>query len=191
MNTTTQKQSFFTTQNMVLIALFAAVMAVISQLSIPMPSGVPITIQLFGIALLGSVLGWKRGFLSVLIYILLGAIGLPIFSNLRGGISVLIGPTGGYILAWPIMAILCGIYPKTSNKTAAFLIRIVLGLVGMMVVEFIGGLQWSILADGKTLGAIMVYSFTAFIPKDAIITVIGIIVGDQMRRLLLKNNFIK
>ncbi|MCA5010971.1 biotin transporter BioY, partial [Clostridioides difficile] len=70
--------------------MFAAVLAVISQLSIPMPTGVPITIQIFGVALIGTVLGWKLGFLATLIYILLGAVGLPVFSNFRGGIQFLL-----------------------------------------------------------------------------------------------------
>ena len=91
--------------------MFAAVLAVISQLSIPTPAGVPVTIQVFGVALVGAVLGWKLGLCSVLVYILIGAAGLPVFANFGGGIRSLIGLTGGYIWAWPVMAVLCGIRP--------------------------------------------------------------------------------
>jgi biotin transport system substrate-specific component len=83
------------TQNLVLVGMFAAVMAVISQISLPMPTGVPITIQVFGIALIGTVLGWKLGGLATIVYILLGAIGLPVFSSFRGGVQVLAGMAGG------------------------------------------------------------------------------------------------
>lgn len=102
----TTKTSLFSTYNLVLTGMFAAVLAVISQISIPMPTGVPITIQVFGIALTGIVLGWKLGLSATIAYILLGAVGLPIFSNFQGGVHVLTGMTGGYILGWPVMAVL-------------------------------------------------------------------------------------
>ena len=93
----------FTTREMVLVGMFAAVLAVISQISLPMPTGVPITIQVFGVALVGAVLGSRLGTTATLVYVLLGAIGLPIFANFSGGISSIVGVTGGYIWAWPIM----------------------------------------------------------------------------------------
>ena len=77
----------FTTREMVLVGMFAAVLAVISQISLPMPTGVPITIQVFGVALVGAVLGSRLGTTATLVYVLLGAIGLPIFANFSGGIS--------------------------------------------------------------------------------------------------------
>ena len=85
--------SLFTTREMVLAGMFAAVMAVISQLSIPMPTGVPVTIQVFGVALVGAVLGWRLGLCSMLVYILIGAVGLPVFANFGGGIKSLVGLT--------------------------------------------------------------------------------------------------
>ena len=92
----------FTTREMVLVGMFAAVLAVISQISLPMPTGVPITIQVFGVALVGAVLGSRLGTTATLVYVLLGAIGLPIFANFSGGISSIVGVTGGYIWAWPV-----------------------------------------------------------------------------------------
>ena len=92
----------FTTREMVLVGMFAAVLAVISQISLPMPTGVPITIQVFGVALVGAVLGSRLGTTATLVYVLLGAIGLPIFANFSGGISSIVGVTGGYIWAWSV-----------------------------------------------------------------------------------------
>ena len=97
----------FTTRELVLGGMFAALMAVISQLSIPMPNGVPITIQVFGIALIGVTLGWRLGCLSAVIYLLIGAVGLPVFANFGGGISRLVSLTGGYLWSYPLMAALC------------------------------------------------------------------------------------
>ena len=65
----------FTTRELVIGGMFAALLAVISQLSIPMPSGVPITIQILGVALVGSVLGWRLGLFATITYILIGAVG--------------------------------------------------------------------------------------------------------------------
>ena len=93
----------FTTREMVLAGMFAAVLAVISQLSIPTPAGVPVTIQVFGVALVGAVLGWKLGLCSVLVYILIGAAGLPVvayraygrlYLGLAGDGSALRDPSG-------------------------------------------------------------------------------------------------
>ena len=92
-------------KNIVLAGMFAAFLAVMSQVSLPMPTGVPITVQVFAVALVGVILGWKRGVLAVLVYILIGAVGVPVFANFKGGLSVLTGLTGGYIIAWPVMTI--------------------------------------------------------------------------------------
>ncbi|MGN0372200.1 MAG: biotin transporter BioY [Enterocloster sp.] len=180
----------FSPRSIVLIGMFAAVLAVISQLSIPMPTGVPITIQVFGIALVGTILGWKLGFCTTIVYILLGAVGLPVFAGFRGGIQVLVGMTGGYILSWPVMALLSGIRPKFSNRSLNLAIMILLSVIGLMIVEFVGALQWSLLSTEKGLGAIIAYSFVAFIPKDIIITVIAVILGNQMRKPLIRGGYL-
>ena len=177
------------TKDLVLVGMFAAVLAVVSQISIPMPSGVPVTIQVFGIALVGAVLGWKRGLLAVVVYILIGAAGVPVFANFRGGLQVLTGMTGGYILAWPVMAVLCGICPRLENKALGLAVRMVLAVMGLMVVETVGGLQWSLLAGDRSLGAIMAYSFVAFIPKDLVLTVVAVVFGDQVRKPLVKAGY--
>lgn len=179
------------TQSIVLVGMFAAVLAVISQISLPMPSGVPITIQVFGIALVGTVLGWKMGFFATVVYILLGAVGLPVFASFRGGIQVLVGMSGGYILAWPVMAVLSGIRPKTENKTRKLAVMIILSIIGLMIVEFAGALQWSRLTSDMSLSAIIAYSFVAFIPKDVIITVVAVAIGNQMRKPLIRGGYLK
>ncbi len=105
-----------TTRDLVFAGMIAAILAIISQISVPMPTGVPITIQVFGITLIGVTFGWRLGLYGSLVYILLGAAGLPIFANFRGGFSVLVDFTGGYIWSWPVMAVLCGLQIKSENK---------------------------------------------------------------------------
>ncbi len=167
----------FTTREMVLVGMFAAVLAVISQISLPMP-----TIQVFGVALVGAVLGSRLGTTATLVYVLLGAIGLPIFANFSGGISSIVGVTGGYIWAWPIMTWLCGIRPKTENKTKNLAISIVFALIGLLIVETIGGLQWHFVGGSMSIPAIAVYSLTAFIPKDIVITVLAVLIAIPIRK---------
>ena len=168
----------FTTREMVLVGMFAAVLAVISQISLPMPTGVPITIQVFGVALVGAVLGSRLGTTATLVYVLLGAI----FANFSGGISSIVGVTGGYIWAWPIMTWLCGIRPKTENKTKNLAISIGFALIGLLIVETIGGLQWHFVGGSMSIPAIAVYSLTAFIPKDIVITVLAVLIAIPIRK---------
>ena len=172
-------------KNIVLAGMFAAFLAVMSQISLPMPTGVPITVQVFAVALVGVILGWKRGVLAVLVYILIGAVGVPVFANFKGGLSVLTGLTGGYIIAWPVMTILCGIQPKTQNTKLNVALNIILSLVGLAVCESVGALQWALLS-GSDLKGIIIYSLTAFVPKDIVLTVLAVIIGRQVRKMAAK-----
>ena len=86
------------TYDLAYIAIFAVLIAICSWISIP--AAVPFTLQTFGVFIAVGVLGGKRGSLSVLVFILLGAIGIPVFANFSGGIGVLAGPTGGYIIGF-------------------------------------------------------------------------------------------
>lgn len=92
-----------------LIATFAAFVAVCAVLpAIPTGGAVPITLQTFGVVLTGLVLGPRRGFLALLLYVAVGLAGLPVFSGAVGGVGVLAGPSAGYLLAFPVAAALAG-----------------------------------------------------------------------------------
>lgn len=168
------------TKDIALIGMFAAFLAVMSQISLPMPSGVPVTIQVFAVALVGVILGSKRGAAAVIIYILIGAVGAPVFANFRGGLEVIVGASGGYILAWPVMTLLSGVKGKSDDRTSV-MITIILALIGLAVVEGFGGFWWAVMTKGD-LRTIMIYSLTAFIPKDIIITILAVIAGRQIKQ---------
>ena len=97
-------QSRFSTRDMAYIALMAVLLAVCSWISVPAP--VPFTLQTFGVFCALGLLGGRRGSTAVLLYILLGAVGLPVFSGFQGGLGKLLGPTGGYILGFLLSALL-------------------------------------------------------------------------------------
>ena len=105
--------------NIVMVGVFAAVLAVLSQISFPLPSGIPVTLQTFAVALCGYALGCKRGTLAVLVYIVLGAVGLPVFANFSGGFGSLVGLAGGYIYGFLPMAALCGLGTKMPHRVLA------------------------------------------------------------------------
>ncbi len=126
-----------TSTDLALIAAFAALIAVCAILpAINVAGPVPITLQTFGVLLSGAVLGARRGFLAVLLYIVVGAAGLPVFSGGGAGLGVLAGPSAGYIVGFPLGAALCGFIverlPRRSGPTSIPLVFLA-GLVGSAV----------------------------------------------------------
>ena len=148
-------------KNMTLAALFAAVVTVCSQISIPMPSGVPITLQTFAIALCGYVLGWQLSLVSVAVWMLLGAAGVPVFSNFRGGMGVLLGMTGGFIFGFLPFTALCGLRFKAPA------LRIACGLAGLAVAHLTGITQFSIVAKTPWLRSFLLVS-APYLIKDVV-----------------------
>jgi biotin transport system substrate-specific component len=116
------------------------VVALCARVTIPLPTPVPLTLQNFGVLLVGLLLGSRRGFVALAIYLLEGALGLPVFSPIGpGGIARLIGPTGGFLMAYPLVAFTAGwIYEHTSRR---FGWAAVSGIAAECVL-FAGGLGW-------------------------------------------------
>ena len=82
------------------------------------------------------------------------------------------------------MTFLCGIHPKVQNKTANWAIRIVLALLGLAIVEVIGGIQWHFVGGSMSLSAIAIYSLIAFVPKDIVITILALFIAVAVRRAI-------
>ncbi|MBR1455837.1 MAG: biotin transporter BioY [Oscillospiraceae bacterium] len=106
-----------TTRDMSRIALMAVVLSVCSWISVPAP--VPFTMQTFAVFCALGLLGGRRGSLAVLLYILLGAVGLPVFSGFQGGVGKLLGPTGGYILGFLLAALLYRLLERWAERSLA------------------------------------------------------------------------
>ncbi len=183
-NASSPVKSALSTKELALTGMSAAILAVISQISLPMPTGVPITIQIFGVVLISTVLGWRLGSLAALAYVLLGAVGLPIFANFQGGLKSIAGLTGGYIWSWPLMALICGIRFRTGSKTLNTFFTFFFPIIGTLVNETIGGLQWAALAENMSVVGVFTYSIAMFVPKDIILTIIAVIVGLPIRKIL-------
>jgi biotin transport system substrate-specific component len=125
-------------RGLILSALFAAVTAILAQVTIPLPL-VPITGQTLAVGLTATILGSRLGTLSMVLYALLGAIGVPVFSEASGGFHVIIGPTGGYILGFIVTAYIIGLMLEKTRFT--FVMAMAANTVGMIVTLLIGVVQ--------------------------------------------------
>lgn len=170
----------FTTRKMVTVAMMVAVICVISPLAIPMPSGVPITLQTFVIALAGAFLFSKWGTVSVGIYILIGAIGVPVFSSYGSGFGKLFGMTGGFIWGFLFLAFFCGLQIKTKKKWMTFFLRVLFGVVGLIVCHLLGILWFSFVTEGTFIKSALLVSLP-YVIKDIIFVFAGILIGDVLR----------
>lgn len=134
---------------MVRVALMVAVMAVAAQIAIPIPP-VPFTLQVLGVVLSGLLLGPKHGALAQGIYLLVGAVGVPVFANLSGGLGDLVGPTGGYLVSYPIAAALAGLAANAAAnapRRRAFVTSCIWGCVALAVIYAFGATWLSVVTQ--------------------------------------------
>lgn len=149
------------TYNLVSCGVMTALIAVLSQISIPLPSGVPITLQTFVIALAGFFLGSGFSAVSVAAFIVLGAVGLPVFSGFKGGLSVLTGLTGGFIFGFILLAVFCGF------KRDKLWLNIIFSVIGLALCHLCGTIQYMLLANMEFIPAFLLVS-APYLIKDII-----------------------
>lgn len=119
------------TKNMIIIAMITAIMCIISPFSIPLPfTPIPISLANLIIYIACCILGSKKGLVSVLLYILIGSVGLPVFSGFSGGLSKLAGPTGGYLIGFIFCAVFTGIFvEKFEDKIYMYSVGMIIGTI--------------------------------------------------------------
>lgn len=173
----------FKTIDLVYVGLSAALIAVCSWISIPLT--VPITLQTLGICLVSALFGFKRGTLATLIYILLGAIGIPVFSGFKAGIGVLFGSTGGYIIGFIFTAVIVGL---VSDKTKKLWIILVSMIIGVLVC-YVFGTAWFSIVYAKTneavsLATILGWCVIPFIIPDLVKIIIAGILANRLKKFI-------
>jgi biotin transport system substrate-specific component len=175
------------TKTIVTVGMMAAVLAILSIVQIPGPTGVPFTLQVFAVALCGYVLGWKLGALAVIIYVLLGTVGVPVFAGMTAGPGVLVSVAGGFIWGFILQAIGCGLFvhKKFGNKILRIVCLAVGGAVGAALCEILGAVTMCT-AGGMTYGAALAYNFAAFYPLDLVKTMLALAVSLPIRAGLRK-----
>lgn len=168
-------------QDLCAIALCTAVTVILAQISIPMPLGVPMTMQTFAVILAAIILGAKKGAAAALVYMLLGAIGLPVFSSFTGGVQCLAGPTGGFILSFPIMAYIIGLgAEKYKNSKSLFIFSLFAGTA----VNYLIGVLMFTFSTGSTIASGFAACVLPFIPTTIIKTILASFSGLKIRKRL-------
>ncbi|MBQ3322763.1 MAG: biotin transporter BioY [Firmicutes bacterium] len=172
--------------SMTSIALMAAVICVVGPFTLP-TGPVPITLAPLAILLSVYILGTKKGTIALLIYLMIGAVGVPVFSGFTGGIGKLAGPTGGYLVGYIIFALIAGwfIHRFYDKVVIQFL-----GMVLALAVLYAFGTAWLAYSAGMTFGAALAVGVLPFIVFDLIKIVITIVLGRAVRSRLLRSGII-
>lgn len=179
-----KKSSSLSILDIAMIPLFSAIIALCAWITVPIP-GIPFTMQVFGVFAALAVLGAKKGSISIAVYILLGAVGVPVFSGFNGGIGVLLGATGGYIVGFMISA---GVYSlltqiiRNDSKTAMFL-----KMACSHVFCYIFGSVWYLVFYTKNTGHIGFFSVLMacvipYIIPDIVKIALAVFLGSEVKK---------
>lgn len=189
-----RQSSLSDTKNLVLCAVCAAITCILAPLSIPLAGGVPISLASFAVMLSGILLGGSLGAFSQLIYVLLGAVGLPVFAGWTGGLGNVLGMTGGYIIGYIPCAWLTGLIYKKYGEAAkrpAKILLMVLGMTAGNIALYVIGTAWFMFVTGMTLEASLAACVIPFLPgnfiKMAAVILIGLPVENAIRRTMYAN----
>lgn len=174
-------------RKMILTALFAAIISVLAQVSIPMPMGVPITGQTLAIGLAATILGSRYGTLSAILYMLIGAVGVPVFAQLQGGLGILMGPTGGFIIGFIPTTFVMGYYLEKAGFTLGH--ALVANIIGMFV-TLIFGTIWLKYAAAYTWPVAFTAGFTPFLIGGFIKAFLAATLGITIRMRLNAANLL-
>jgi biotin transport system substrate-specific component len=150
-------------------ALMAAVTAVAAQIAIPLQP-VPFTLQVLAVVLCGLLLGVRVGALAQAIYVLVGAIGVPVFSNFTGGLGDVLGPTGGYLISYPIAAAVAGLAANTvatAPRVRALLAGFLWGCAALAVI-YVFGATWLAVVSHLTPAQAIATGILPFIAFDLV-----------------------
>lgn len=171
------------TKDIVYIALFAAVTAAVGLFPpFPLPvTGVPISVQSIGPLFAGTILGARRGFLSQALFVVLVAVGLPLLAGGRGGFGVFLGPTGGFLLAWPVIALFVGYMVERYWKNLTLAKTILFCLIGALGISYIMGVLWMAPVLKLTFDKAAI-SLLPFVPGDIAKAVLASVVAMAVRR---------
>ena len=186
------------TKMLALSAMFVALIAVFAQISFPIP-GTPIvfTMGIMGVMLTGLMLPWGYAFLALIVYLLLGAVGLPVFSSFGAGLGTLLGPTGGFLMVYPIMVITAAgmwrlFQPIASRKWKNRIVRVLLSepVLSFLAAEvcmipcYLGGALWYMFSAQADWTVSLAATVFPFIWIDLIKAVLSGLLATALRRAL-------
>lgn len=170
---------------LVMTGLCTALICVLSVLSIPLPSGVPITLQTFAVALCSYIIGVRLGSVCVVLYMALGAVGLPVFAGFSSGIHTFVHFTGGFLWGFILMAALCGLGMRCRNK----FVSIGFGLLGLLICHLCGVTQFSAVAGTPFIESFLLAS-APYLIKDAVSVTLAYFIALAVLHALKRSRFI-
>ena len=168
-------------------ALMAAVLCVVGPLSLPI-GPIPVSLANLVICLCACLLGWKWGTVSVLVYVLLGAFGMPVFSGYAGGLGKLVGPTGGYIIGYLFLALIGGAFVTRFHGRIGWTIA---GLILGMAALYAFGTVWFVVLMQCTLWYALTVCVFPFLVLDLIKIVFAAAAGGLIRKALVREHLLE
>ncbi len=181
-NHTNQSATKFSVRDMTLIALMAAVTCVLGPLAVPI-GPVPISLTNLAIYFAIYLLGCRRGTLSCIVYLLIGMAGVPVFSGFSGGFGKLLGPTGGYLIGFIFMALICGLFIDKSHHKP---LPSMLGMIVGTAVCYVFGTVWLAYQAGMPMAAALAAGVLPFLPGDLAKMILAAVIAPQIRHRLAK-----
>ena len=162
-----------------LAALFTALTAVGAFISVPLPfTPVPVTLATLAAMLAGALLGPKYGSLSQIAYLLLGAAGAPVFHNFTGGLGILTGPTGGFLIGYIAIAFTAGLVSYKNSGSRPLTIA---ALTCGTLVCYIIGTAWFMISTGTSLSAAFISCIVPFIPGDILKIIAAMLLTERLK----------
>lgn len=180
------------TRDICYIAVFTAIIAIVSQISIPMPAGVPMTMQTFIIPLAAIVLGTKKGTISTVVYVLLGLVGAPVFAGFVGGVEIVFGMTGGFIISFPILALCTGIGYELATRIGKdkskgrFYAILTMGVIVGTVINYVFGTVWFSAMTKNSFAYSFAVCVVPFILTTILKIVFVVILGPMLKGIMIK-----
>ena len=169
----------FKTIDLVYIGLFAALIAVCAWIAIPLT--VSVTLQTFAVCLTAGLLGWKRATLTTIVYLLLGIIGLPVFTGFNSGLAAATGPTGGYIVGFIFTALIVGFaVEKVGRKIWQNVVFMVIGIL----VCYLFGTVWFVIAYKVSFVSALSTCVIPFLLPDAVKIVLAAVLVNRLKRFV-------
>lgn len=170
------------TYRLALIGVMTAILCILGPLSIPLPfSPVPLSLTNFAVLLAVFLLGWKWGTVSCGIYLLLGLVGVPVFSGFSGGIAKLLGPTGGYLVGFLFLAVISGLFVEKIEQAR---LLVAAGMALGMLVDYLFGTLWLAILMKLSFGQALMMGVVPYLAGDMVKLIVALLLGSALRRRL-------
>jgi len=175
------------TRDIVFTGVSAAIISLCAWITVPV-GAIPVTLQTLAVCLIAGLFGAKRGTAAVLVYILIGAVGVPVFSGFKGGIGVLAGATGGYIIGFIFTALITGLVSDKTKKLPA----LIAGMAAGLIVCYTFGTVWFMAVYSKgsaiTLSKTLALCVTPFLIPDSVKIAAAAVLTNRLKDKILKRS---